>query len=69
MELKSLKLGDLVLKKDSSYGLVYQITGFDGNFIILKGIKIPIITICTADELIKINRTRKVSNNSIRCIK
>lgn len=55
----SIKLGDLVVRKGEKQALLFQVTGFDEEFAVLKGVKIPIITIYPQEDLIKINRTRK----------
>lgn len=55
----NIKLGDMVIRRGERNDLLYQVTGFDGEYAMLKGIKIPILTICQADKLIKINRKRE----------
>ena len=64
-----LKLGDLVLRKDDNSNILFEVSGFDGNYAILHGIKIPIMTIVSKDKLIKLNRRRIKYNNSLKCIK
>ena len=53
-----IKLGDMVVRKGEKNDLLFQVTGFDGNYAVLKGIRIPIITIYQVDKLIKLNRER-----------
>lgn len=65
----NLKLGDLVMRKKSSNDLLFQVTGFDGEYVLLKGVKIPIITISQSEELIKLNRTREKSIPGLRRVK
>ncbi len=55
----NIKLGDMVVRKGEKNDLLFQVTGFDGSYAVLKGIRIPIITICQADKLIKLNRERE----------
>lgn len=55
----NIKLGDFVVRKEEKNDLLFQVTGFDGNFALLKGVRIPIITVCSLDELIKLNRKRE----------
>jgi hypothetical protein len=57
-----IKLGDLVLRKGEKNTLLFQVTGFDGDYAFLKGIEVPIITIYQADRLIKINKKREKRN-------
>lgn len=64
-----LKLGDLVLRKEDSTDFVFQITGFDGDYVILRGVKLPIITISNPDKLIKLNRERKKLFSNLRRVK
>jgi hypothetical protein len=52
------KLGDLVVKKNSSSKLLFQITEFDGDSVLIKGIQVPVLTIAETCDLIKINRSR-----------
>lgn len=54
-----IKLGDMVVRKGEKNDLLFQVTGFDGNYAVLKGIRIPIITIYQTDKLIKLNRERE----------
>ncbi|MGM0410459.1 MAG: hypothetical protein ACQEQF_06805 [Bacillota bacterium] len=63
------KLGDLVIRKDENMSFVFKISGFDGKYAILKGTKIPIMTIVKTDKLIKLNRNRVKNNVSLKCIK
>lgn len=65
----NLKLGDLVIRKDESYSLLFRVSEFDGRYVILKGIKIPVITICTRDKLIKLNRKRNKIKTGLRRVK
>lgn len=55
----NIKLGDLVVRKGEENNLLFQVTGFDGKYAVLKGVRIPIITICQAKKLIKLNRKRE----------
>ncbi len=64
----NIKLGDLVIRKGERNDLLFQVTGFDGEFAVLKGVKIPIITICSAEKLIKLNRKRE-NINALRRVK
>lgn len=64
-----LKLGDIVIRKDDQVNILFQINGFDGDYAILKGIKIPIMTIVKDEKLIKLNRIRKKNNSVLSCIK
>jgi len=63
-----IKLGDMVLRKGEKNPLLFQVTGFDGEYALLKGIEIPIVTIYQVDKLIKLNRKRE-KLNVIRRIK
>lgn len=58
----NIKLGDMVLRKGEENDLLFQVTGFDGEYVVLRGVKIPIITICQAEKLIKLNRKREQIN-------
>ncbi|HLV10474.1 MAG TPA: hypothetical protein VKY40_09710 [Halanaerobiales bacterium] len=58
----NIKLGDLVLRRGERNDMVFRVSGFDGDYAVLKGIKVPIITICALDKLIKINRKRENIN-------
>ena len=64
-----LKLGDLVIRKDDRVNVVFQVSGFDGNYAILKGVEVPIMTIVKSDKLIKLNRNRRKYNSGLDCIK
>lgn len=64
----NIKLGDLVVRKGEKNDLLFQVTGFDGEYAVLKGLKIPIITICSSEKLIKLNRKRE-NINALRRIK
>ncbi|MFI5358892.1 MAG: hypothetical protein ACHQYO_02430 [Halanaerobiales bacterium] len=57
-----IKLGDMVLRKGEKNPLLFQVTGFDGDYALLKGIEIPIITLYQVDKLIKLNRNREKIN-------
>lgn len=57
-----IKLGDMVVRKGEKNPLLFQVTGFDGEYALLKGIKIPIVTIYQADNLVKLNRGREQLN-------
>ncbi|MEJ6950875.1 hypothetical protein [Natronospora cellulosivora (SeqCode)] len=59
----NIKLGDMVVRKGEENDLLFQVTGFDGEYVVLRGVKIPIITICQAEKLIKLNRKREQINN------
>lgn len=63
-----IKLGDMVVRKEEENDLLFQVTGFDGDYAVLKGLRIPIITICKYDKLIKLNRERE-SFNTLKRIK
>ncbi|MFW5992406.1 MAG: hypothetical protein ACOCQN_04365 [Halanaerobiaceae bacterium] len=54
-----IKMGDMVVRKGEGASLLFQVTGFDGKFAVLKGVRIPIITFCNTDKLIKLNRKRE----------
>ncbi|MFW6022480.1 MAG: hypothetical protein ACOCQW_03070 [Halanaerobiaceae bacterium] len=54
----NIKLGDIVVRKGDNSEFLFQVTGFDGDYAVLKGMGIPIITICRITELIKLNRQR-----------
>ena len=64
-----LKLGDLVIRKDKTSKLLFQITEFDGDKVVIKGVQVPVITIADANNLIKLNRKRKNVNPTLRRIK
>lgn len=65
----NIKLGDLVMRKGEIYDLMFQVTGFDEEYVVLKGIRIPIITICPAEKLIKLNREGERFNSGLKVIK
>ena len=65
----NIKLGDLVLRRGERQDLLFQVTGFDGEYAVLKGVRIPIITICSADNLIKLNRRRDSYYSNLRLVK
>lgn len=64
-----IKLGDLVIRKNEVNDVLFQVTGFEGEFAVIKGIKIPIITVCLIENLIKINREREKNVANLRRIK
>ena len=64
-----LKLGDLVAKKDESSNLLFQITEFDGDKVVIRGVQVPVITVTDVDELIKLNKERKNVNPTLRRVK
>ena len=64
----SLKLGDLVIRKNMTDKMLFKITEFDGKKVILQGNNLPIITIAEKDNLIKLNRNR-LNNNCMRRVK
>lgn len=64
-----VKLGDLVVRKGEINDLLFKVTGFDGEYAVLKGVKIPIITICPSEKLIKLNRKRDRYFSNLRIVK
>ena len=64
-----LKLGDRVMKKNGEGKLVFQITGFEGEQVFLQGVAIPIITIVSRDDLIKLNNKRCFSALILKRVK
>jgi len=64
-----IKLGDLVVRKSEFNDLLFKVTGFDEKYAVLRGIRIPIITICPVENLIKINRERNRYSTSLRLVK
>jgi hypothetical protein len=64
-----IKLGDLVVRKDENRDFLFQVTGFDGEYIILRGLKIPIFTVSMQENLIKINKNRFKLYSGIRLVK
>lgn len=54
----NIKLGDMVIRKGEENALLFKVTGFDGEYVFLKGVEIPIITVYQAKKLIKLNRRR-----------
>ncbi len=52
-------MGDIVIRKGNNTNFLFQVTGFDGNYVFLKGIKFPIMTISKTKDLIKLNRKRR----------
>ncbi len=65
----NFKLGDYVIKKNDNSAIVFQITEFDGQSVVLKGIKIPVITVSDVSNLIKINKERKKIKSRLRRVK
>lgn len=64
-----LKMGDLVLRKDESTPIAFRITEFDGDYVILRGIKIPVITVARKENLIRLNRRRNTNQQCLRRVK
>ena len=63
------KLGDLVIKKNETNNMIFQITEFDGDYVVIRGITVPVITVAKTDKLIKINRKRRKLKSKLRIIK
>ncbi len=61
-------MGDLVIRKNEPCKMMFKVTEFSGNQVILKGYSIPIITIDNKENLIKLNRER-INENCLRRIK
>ncbi len=64
-----LRLGDFVIKRMGSSGLLFQVLEFDGEKVILKGVGTPLITVLPVRNLIKINRKRNKANSVLRRVK
>ncbi|MFW5998690.1 MAG: hypothetical protein ACOC4G_01465 [Bacillota bacterium] len=65
----NFKLGDLVVKKEGSSPLTFVITGFSGEKVLLRGVKLPLITLANTDNLIKVNNKNKTKQRVIKRIK
>lgn len=65
----NLKMGDLVIRRNESPHLLFQVEEFDGDYVILKGIEVPVITIATREKLIKLNRGRIKSRFCLKRVK
>ena len=55
----NLKLGDLVFKRNEEPSMLYEITEFGDDFAVLKGTRIPVITVADFHNLIKINNRKR----------
>jgi hypothetical protein len=62
-------MGDLVIRRKDSTDFVFQVTGFDGDYVFLKGIRLPITTISSTEKLIKLNRKRKKVFGNLKRVK
>ncbi len=58
-------MGDLVIRRDEPGKMIFEVTEFDGQKVILQGYSLPIITISEEKNLIKLNNKRSNGN----CIK
>lgn len=65
----NIKMGDLVVRKGEINDLLFRVTGFEGEYAVLKGVRFPIITICSAENLIKLNRKRESNITTLRRVK
>ncbi len=63
-----LKLGDLVVRKDVSTDMLFQIIEFKKESVVIRGLKIPVITIVNREDLIKINKERKNFNSLLHIV-
>lgn len=57
-----MRLGDLVINKNDSASFIFQITGFDGDKVILKLIDLPVTTVLPINCLIKISHNKKIKS-------
>ena len=63
-----IKMGDIVLRKNKS-SVLFKVTSFDDEYVIIKGLKFPIITVSHKNDLIKVNKHRKYYNSNLKIIK
>lgn len=63
-----MRLGDLVINPNDPESLVFQITGFAGDRVILKIVDFPLTTILPVKSLVKI-ASASVSNLPLRVIR
>ncbi len=64
----NLKLGDLVVRKKNTSNLLFQITEFDGDKVVIRGVKVPVITVVNKNELIKINKKNRTTSSILKVI-
>ena len=64
-----LRLGDLVIRRGDSSRRLFIITGFDGEYVILKGRKYSFITAERSDNLLRLNKKRNTYVDKMRRIK
>ena len=54
-----MRLGDYVINKNDSANFIFQITGFEGDKVILKLIDLPLTTVLPINCLIRVSHKKK----------
>lgn len=50
-----MRLGDLVINRTDPRSLIFQVTGFDGDKVIVRVVGLPLTTVLPSDCLVKIS--------------